>query len=372
MKKGISVLLFTFLLLSVFCVYAFAGNGDTNSDGNTYSYSDLCDGLTDETVEMLKGLGIDELSFEDLFSVTPTKIFDLLFSLFGKSLKEPVKYFFYSLGIYMIFSLLNSFGADNKALSLISVSSSTLVLAVPVTRLVTESFSVINAVANYNTVISGVLCGLISASGGVVSGASYSVLTVFFFNVISKICEAVSKPVVNGLCFFSFMSCFNIFDVKAKITELIKKVYIWFLGICGTLFSGVLSLKTVLSSSADSVSVRSVKFLLGKSLPLVGGVVSDSCTAILASVIVLKNTVGVFGIISIVITVLPVILKMLSWLLSLSLLEITGEMLSFDEINKSVSVFKSAITLLLATVIFVSAVFIVCVGLMLMFSKNGA
>ncbi len=368
MKKTVICFIAVTVTMFVLSFTALSAGGEPDSFKDTYSFSDLTEGLSDETLEILKETGLDEISFDSVFSVSPLKIFDLLFSVFTKEIKEPLKFFAEAVGIYILLSVMTVSVRYKEVFKIISMSVLCVFCAVPVSKLVNEVFSVIETVCAYNTVLSGILCGVVSASGGVVSGSLYGGMSVFFFNIISKICEIVSNPLINGMCFFSFMSCFNGFSLSGKISEMLKKAYMFFLGGCGSVFTGILSLKTVLSSSADSVTLRSVKFMVGESLPLVGGVISESCSAISASLSLLKNTVGVFGIVSVIITVLPVLIKLVCWQLSFSCVYIFGEMISFNDEENPLSSFKTVITLLFATVIFAAAVFIVSVGTVIVFS----
>ncbi len=368
MKKFTLTVFIVLILLFLLSVISLSAGGEPDSFKDTYSFEDLTEGLSEETLEILKEAGIDEISFESVFSVSPLKVFDLLFSVFTKEVKEPLKFFTSVLCIYILYSFVSVSVKYNDIFRVIGMSVLAVFCAVPVSKLVNEVFSVLETVCAYNTVLSGILCAVVSASGGVVSGTLYGGISVFFFNIISKICEVVSNPLINGMCCFSFFSCFAEFGFSQKVSGMLKKAYMLFLGVCGSLFTGILSLKTVLSSSADSVALRSVKFLVGESVPLVGGVVSESCSAILASLSLLKNTVGVFGIISVIVTVLPVLIKLVCWQFSFMLLDVLGEMLSLKAEGNPLSFFGSVISLLSATVVFAAAVFIVSVGTVIFFA----
>jgi stage III sporulation protein AE len=154
------------------------------------------------------------------------------------------------------------------------------------------------------------------------------------------------------------------------MSDLIKKAYIFILGALTTVFSGVSGIKAILGSSADTVAIRGVKFLVGRSIPLVGGVVSESYQSVIASLQLIKSTVGVFGIITVIVTVLPIILELIIWCFMLSLISTMGDILGSFKIQNLILIFKDVLILLIATIIFSSVLFIISCGFMLVF-KNG-
>lgn len=61
------------------------------------------------------------------------------------------------------------------------------------------------------------------------------------------------------------------------------------------IFVGYLTVSGVIAGSADAVTVKAAKFTMSSLVPVVGGILSDAAETVLAGAGVLKNTVGVFG-----------------------------------------------------------------------------
>lgn len=61
------------------------------------------------------------------------------------------------------------------------------------------------------------------------------------------------------------------------------------------IFVGYLTISGVIAGSADAVTVKAAKFTMSSLVPVVGGILSDAAETVLAGAGVLKNTVGVFG-----------------------------------------------------------------------------
>lgn len=61
------------------------------------------------------------------------------------------------------------------------------------------------------------------------------------------------------------------------------------------IFVGYLTVSGVIAGSADAVSVKAAKFAMSGLVPVVGGILSDAAETVLAGAGLLKNAVGVFG-----------------------------------------------------------------------------
>ncbi|HJH62879.1 MAG TPA: stage III sporulation protein AE [Firmicutes bacterium] len=81
-------------------------------------------------------------------------------------------------------------------------------------------------------------------------------------------------------------------------------------------FVGYLTVSGVVAGSADAMTVKATKFAISGAIPVVGGILSDAAETILASAGVLKGTVGVFGMLTILaICLLPLLQMAVHYLL---------------------------------------------------------
>ena len=95
--KKLYIFICVTVLLFAFSQTVFAGDGDIDSYKDGFSYDDMISSLDSSVIEVLNEIGITEISYESIFSVTPKKVFDSLYEIFKSSLKEPFKYFLWLL-----------------------------------------------------------------------------------------------------------------------------------------------------------------------------------------------------------------------------------------------------------------------------------
>ncbi len=364
LKSFVFVNIFLTLLFSLtISVNAFEENIDSFND--EFDFQGITDAIDDETAELLAEIGIDEISFEKLFSVSVSKVFSVLFDITKRSLTQPLKFLVFATGILILTALFSSFLNSPQTVSVIGNSILALSIAVPVVNCVTTAFSVLETLFVFTTAFTGVFAMLVSASGKVALGTSYASLAVLSDTLFSALLTGVSQPAVNAMCSLGFLSCLDIYKFSEKISSTVKKVYISFLGFVGTFFSGIVTLKGVMGAGVDSLTSRGIRFVVGRTVPVVGGAVSDTYSALVSSLSLIKSTVGIFGIVTVVLTVLPSVLELIGWVFALSVVISVSELLGSNDCVGMFNIFKDTLTLLGATMVFSAVIFIVSVGVVI-------
>ena len=84
-----------------------------------------------------------------------------------------------------------------------------------------------------------------------------------------------------------------------QLGQWIKKGVLWLLGGLLTLFSVYLGIAGAVSGSVDAGALRTVKRAVAASVPLVGGLLSAAAETVMSGAGILKNTVGIFGVLAI-------------------------------------------------------------------------
>lgn len=369
-KKIILTIIITLTLFLLLIHPVLAGESNIDQYNEEFDFDSFLNTLDTETIDILHEIGIDELSFDDVFDVNPQKVFDSLFGIVAKAIKEPLAFLTVSMGVLMITTLMNSF-TESHTINMTGGATLSLCTAVPIAGVVTSSFSVLEALNVFTTAFAGVFCVLISSAGKISTGVSYATMTVFSDTLFAGFLTGVSQPVVSSMCAFAFLSCFDTGGFISRFSGIVKKVYVYVLSFIGTVFSGIVTLKGVLSDGVDNLSSRSIRFVVGRSLPVVGGTVSETYSTLISSLSLIKNTVGVFGIITVAVTVLPMLIQLLMWIISLEICLTLSDIMGAGSSVKMLSVLKDTLILLVATITLVSTVFIVSVGVVIT-AKGGA
>ena len=93
-----------------------------------------------------------------------------------------------------------------------------------------------------------------------------------------------------------------------KLSKFLKSSVVWVLGIVLTIFVGVVSLEGTLSSSVDGITAKTAKSAVSTIIPVVGKVLGDVVDSVLGCGIILKNAIGLIGVIIVIgICITPII-----------------------------------------------------------------
>ncbi|MEE0865830.1 MAG: hypothetical protein U0L98_03410 [Clostridia bacterium] len=100
---------------------------------------------------------------------------------------------------------------------------------------------------------------------------------------------------------------------------------IWFLGIILTIFVGVVSLEGTLASSVDGITAKTAKTVVSSAIPVVGKILGDAVDTVLGCGVVLKNAVGIVGVIIVIGICITPIIKLAILTLAYKLLAVVSE-----------------------------------------------
>ncbi len=169
----------------------------------------------------------------------------------------------------------------------------------------------INETTRFMNVLIPVIVGLVAATGGVnVSTVIYPVLS-FSTQFISGFISNFLLP-ISMICFaLGIVSDISQKVSVSRVVKFLKSSSMWILGIILTLFVGVLSLEGTVASTVDGVTVKTAKFLFSGGVPVVGKLLGDSVDTILGSTLIMKDAVGIVGVVILLGLALVPIIKIL-------------------------------------------------------------
>jgi len=82
-----------------------------------------------------------------------------------------------------------------------------------------------------------------------------------------------------------------------QLANLLRNVSVGCLGVFVTVFLGVISIRGAGSAVADGVTIRTAKYIAGNFVPVVGRMFSDASETIIGASLLVKNAVGLAGVV---------------------------------------------------------------------------
>ena len=153
---------------------------------------------------------------------------------------------------------------------------------------------------------------------------------------------------------FSVASAVTSFDLK-RLTDALYKAIKWALVLAVTVYTGVLSVQTIVANSAE----------MAGAIPIVGSAFSDAFSVIVSGAALVKNGVGAFGLLASLAIFLPLCIKAAAWLLICFCAGLTAEVLGLKPLASFLNGCAAALRLLIAAVCSVGAVAVVSAAVVL-------
>lgn len=367
----------------IFCSIggAFASAEDSTSDAEEVQNEitqEIERGIKSDTPDEADDfLSDNNISIEDPESASKIGVgdwFDYLVSLIKDYLSSPLK-LIGALLLVIVFTsvasgILNSNAKLFNVISIIGVLSCTAVLFETISvciETVSDTISNLSIfIASYVPIFSSV----VATCGNASSGVSYYVLVLLLCEIITFVINYILVPFLSFSLASSIVESINPNLSVNGFSRGLLSVAKWTLGLVTTIFIGVTSIQSIIGTSVDTVGVKAAKFAASSMIPVVGGAMSEAYSTMMGSLSLIKNSVGVLGIVIILVTALkPVVmvvcLKFSIW--------ISGIIAAFFEQNRICSLLKginNVLSILLGVVACFTLIFIISTAVVMLLSFN--
>ena len=150
-----------------------------------------------------------------------------------------------------------------------------------------------------------------------------------------------------------------------KFSSFISSLFKWSIGLIFTIFFAVFSLQGISAGSFDSLSIRTTKYTIKSYIPVMGGYLSDGMDLILSSTMLIKNSVGLVGVLMLISTIITPILEIIVFSLLLKLVSAVLQPMGNSKISNFLSGTSKSITILSSTIIAISFMYLISIGLIM-------
>ena len=185
--------------------------------------------------------------------------------------------------------------------------------------------------------------------------------------VYGYIAKKIILPVVIAVFVTSAAS--SIDPLFGRLSKAIKDIFLWIIGIFTVLLGATFSLQSVISSSADSTAIRSAKYAIAGTIPIVGNAVSGALGLVFGGVSYARGIIGGGAIAVIIMLVLSPLVTLLLYRICIKVGVFFASVCSAEGCASVISSFLGAIDTLIATYALTSVVYILE---LVAFLKGGA
>lgn len=362
--KRILIIISVVMLILSFSVSAYATDTD---------FELVWESTDEQTKEYLEDLGIDELTLEEIFELSPTRVIEFIIDLAFDGGVTIFKNITLIIVVLVVTAIACSFLRESDKTEQVVYFVSTLIIisivVVPISRMITDAVAGIKTSTVFVNAYLPVMTAIIIASKNPALAVTYNSFSLFLSSLISNVANSFLVPSISALLSFNILSSFSFENYRERIVKAVRKMIVIILSLFSTVYTGLLTTQSILAISSDSVALKGIKFISGAFVPIVGGGVGDAISSVFSSFVIMKNTLGVFVIIVIILINLPVMLELLLWYFALSLCSIVSSLFNLNQITDIIDSLASILSLLNIIMFFITFVLVISTGVIIMMGK---
>jgi len=298
----------------------------------------------DDALELMP---VEPESFgKDLWKVITSAVGDL-----QPEIAEAVKICLSLTAVVMLVSVLRSL--PGNAASVVEFAGTIAVAALLLQNtnsLIHLAAETVREISEYGKLLLPVMTAAMAAQGGLSSSAALYAGTAAFDAVL---CTAISKLLIPMVYMFLALSVAGSAtgeEILKNFQNFFKWLITWCLKTILYIFTGYMGITGVVSGTTDAATLKATKLTMSGMIPVVGGILADASESVIVGAGVMKNAVGVYGLLAIVAIFISPFLKIGVQYLLLKLTAALCDMFGVKRISSLIHHFSAAMGLLLGMV----------------------
>lgn len=226
------------------------------------------------------------------------RFIDQMKDQFTESLRTAAEIFLLALLCAVSESLCQS-GAMRETIDRIGCCAVSVLVSGSLTDLLVQATDTITRLVSYSHTILPALFTTAAAGGAVLSASTRYAAACLSMDVLITLSQNLILPLIY--MFFALSISQSLYE--NTILQAVLNAVKWCAATAMTVltmgFGAYLSLTGLISGSGDALTVKTARTVLSRSLPVVGGLLADSASVLLAAAAVVKNTIGASAMISV-------------------------------------------------------------------------
>ena len=378
MKKLITIFAILICIFGTSISIADAEDEVINSQMDSFNISNFIDEANKYSNDILKDIDIQELLNNAIKGELDTnQLLKNIFPLLGTEIKEALKVMGSILIIVLIHSVLKSISdnLNNKSVAQITYYVQYILIATVImtnfSNIISLTKEAVGNMISFIQLLFPLLMTLMLASGSVVSVNLVQPIILFIINLISNIFQSIIIPIILVGTALAIVSKISDRIQIDKLSKFLKSSSVWVIGILLTIFVGVLSIEGTLGSSVDGITAKTAKAAVSSFIPVVGKVLGDAVDTVIGCSAILKNAIGIVGVIVVIAICITPILKLAIITIIYHLTAALCEPIADSKIVSLITQMADTFKILLAILCSISVMLIIGITLVINISNTG-
>ena len=339
---------------------------------------DWVEQLDPDLQEQLESYGISMEHPEELQQFSVGSIFKTVLDGIQKEITSPIRLLLLFLAVILCSALLHAvqhgknagicrqsgYGCCYSKLSIVCT-----VCSKELCDCFSQGKAILSQCTDFMTLFTPVFSMFMTATGQFGSAAIYQTSSLFLTNGILQILDHILLPFLSMSFAIAIANAVYAEHTLDGLLQFNKTIVTWSLGFLMSVFIGVISIQSIVSSAADGLTTKTTKYVVSNFVPIVGGAVSDAYATVLGSLQVLKSTTGAIGIVVLLLIFLPILLRVVLYRLVLKLAVACADLFSVSQVSRFLKGAEQVLSMLFAILTCFAVLFLVTVALLLLISR---
>ena len=323
--------------------------------------SNLFDSLKDTIKDIAQGE--QKLTFDDAVRLITQRVFSALTGVL------PIVVSI--VGISLITSLLNGLTSgflSNPTKELIGFVSYCAIAVIILTRamsLVNDTAAIVGTIKQFMQLVFPILLTIITVVGGANSSAVFQPMMSVLTTSITTFVVQIIMPMVVVVIVFTMISSLSNGVKLSKLTSFFSSGIKYSLTAVFSLFVTFLTAQGLTGGIIDTVSIKTAKFAMQSYVPIVGGYLSDGFDLMMASFVLIKNSLGLISLFALLIMIASPLVNIIVFSLGLKLASGIIEPIGDSKISKMIFDLSKNVNILLAIILGVAFMFVTTITLII-------
>lgn len=209
------------------------------------------------------------------------------------------------------------------------------------------------------------LITLLAAVGATNGAALFQPAIAAASGTMTTLVRSFSLPMAMGVAVVTLLDSLSGKMKLRRLALVMRSCATWTLGIAFTVFIGVTAMQGLTAGAADGVSIRAAKYAVDHFVPVVGGMFADTMDTLVGCSLLIKNALGVTGLMLLLTAAGLPMLRTLCAALMYRLCAALLQPVAQDRVAGTLHGFSDVLTLLFVIQLSVGAMFLLLVAQML-------
>lgn len=200
------------------------------------------------------------------------------------------------IAVAVICSVLSLFDSDTPEYISLGGCAAVAVISVnEVNSVISSGTELITTLSGFSKTLLPAMCAASAACGTLGSATAKYAASVLFMDAFVSMAKYVILPLIYA--FIALIVAAAAFGNRqlAGIAAVFKRICTLLMTFTALIFTVYISISSVIASGGDAAASKLAKTAISTALPVVGGIISDAASTVVAGAQILRNSVGVFG-----------------------------------------------------------------------------